>query len=74
MNLTSEISKLPRTSAKEIVDAFRNECDHQYEIRNGQVHNEHICRCPECWKASEDPQNHPVTTNGNYSFNKIFVA
>ena len=47
MDLATKVSKLPRTSQKEIVDAFGDQRDHQQEIRDGQVHHEHISWGPQ---------------------------
>ena len=54
VDLTAECPKLPRSAIKEIVTGLGDKCKHQAEIRNGQVHNQHIGRRTKALMTTED--------------------
>ena len=74
MDLATKVSKLPGTSQKEIVDAFGDQRDHQQEIRDGQVHHEHVSRGPQWRKATQNSQYHPVSANGHNTLIPVKVT
>ena len=67
VDLTSQFSKLPWSSRKEVVYTFRDESDHEQEVRHSQVHNEHVGWCTKSLIVAENPQYDNITEDGDGS-------
>ena len=68
MNLTSQVSKPPRSSSEKIENAFRNKTNHEQQIGSGQIHNEHVGRSPKIGIAAKDSQNTDVPKNSRRTY------
>lgn len=71
MNLTGCVTKPPWSSQQEIVNGFRNERQHQHEIGDGQIDNQHIRWSAQRRKVAEDLQHNVVSTESKHTFTKI---
>lgn len=74
VNLTAEISKLPRSTTKEVVNSFWNQRDHEEKVRNGQIHHQHVGRRPQRLVAAEDFQDEDISTGGTGAYSPITGA
>ena len=63
MDLACSISELPVAAAEEVVAAFRNESDHQTEIGETQVEDQHVGRSAQRRIRAEDLQHDEVSRN-----------
>ena len=73
MNLAGQVSEPPRSSSKEIENAFRNKTNHQQQIRCSQIHNQHVGWSPKIGIAAKDSQNTYVPKNSRRTYFIIFI-
>ena len=63
VNLASSFTELPVSSQEKVVDHFREESKHQTEIRESQVHDQHVGRCSQGWEAAENFQDDEISAD-----------
>ena len=63
MNLATDVTKLPRSSQKEIVDGLRYKTEHQHEIRDGQIDDQHISWGTKIFEVTKNLQDHYIATD-----------
>jgi len=71
MDVAGDLSKPPRPTGEEVVDQFREESDHQTQITNGQIHDQHVRRSTKRWAAAEDAQHAVVAERSDNACIKI---
>ena len=57
MDVAGNLSESPWPTGEEVVDQFREESDHQTQITNGQVHDQHVRWSSEGRGAAEDAKH-----------------
>ena len=64
MDLATHVSKAPWSTKEEVVNAFREESEHQQEVGDGQVHHQEVSRSTKRWEAAEDLQDDGISKDG----------
>ncbi len=68
VNLASHLSKLPRSTGEEVINGLRDEGQHEHQIRECQIHDQHISRGSQTWILSENAEHKSIPKNRNAAY------
>ena len=71
MDLAAHLAEAPRTTEEEVVGALREEGQHQDQIGDSQVHDEHVCGGTESRESAEDLEDGGIASNSASSNHEV---
>ena len=71
MDLAAHLAEAPRTTEEEVVGAFGEESQHQDQIGDSQVHDEHVCGGAESRESAEDLEDGSIASNSASSDHEV---
>lgn len=73
VNLTADFAELPSAAAQEIERRLRDQSQHQAQIGNGQIDDQHVGRRSQRFVPAENLQDHNIASDSHRPCNQSSI-